>query len=759
MADLSGLVVSALAVSFEIASTLYGYGKQVKGARKEIRALSGELFGLIGVLEHVKLQDESRFLEDEETLRNGSEDADSLKPSNELSLSDGHSLASTVFEQGSQMAKATNVLKETLEFLRELRHSLDEPKGRFALAVSLLKWPLKESDMKKHLTRLERVKTFFVLTLVTGEVDQSLKAYEEITALRTLFEETSIAEENRKTHQEYSDVLSWLSPVDPNVKRRELSNLRTEGTGLWFTESPEVCDWSSLTSSSPKTLWLNGITGAGKSTLMTAAVDQLLSTDPERRDVTFFYCSFSDDESLHTENILGSLLAQTLRPFDHAYREAKALYLTLGATSLGKSVRPEPNTLIRLLRMQAKSCGHLFILIDGINECGNPDELLSSMEVIARSSYPVRILLAGIDEKGISSLLCPFPGLITQSLRPKNLKPDIYLHVQGTLTMQPRLRKLPDSLKDEIMHALTQGAQGMFRWVQCQLEILTRLRTPRAVRAALASMPLTLDKTYEALLLRIDEGEDAELSKRIFEMLAFSLRPLTLQEVTMFLQITSGMAGLDESKLLTHPTDILSICGSLLEYHANTGIVTLAHHSVKTYLTSNLPDPVSGFHLDEKSAHRSLTLSCLTYLSFAVFATPASGSAPRSRLNYYATFPLLDYAVTQWPLHLKEVSSTTDLDPTLWNTLHDFFFSKNFHTWVEFLIPGSVRAATTPPLYYAASFGLTTVVRYLLEMPGVDIEQRGGWGGATPINIASFRVCNSPSIHLLPPSSPTLKQK
>ena len=307
--------------------------------------------------------------------------------------------------------------------------------------------------------------------------------------------------------------------------------------------------------------------------------------------------------------------------------------------------------------------------------------------------------------------------------------------------MQPRLRQLPDSLKDEIMHALTQGAQGMFRWVQCQLKILSRLRTPRAVRAALDSMPLTLDQTYEALLLRIDEGEDAELSKQIFEMLAFSFRPLTLQEVTTFLQITLGKSELDESRLLTHPTDILSICGSFLEYSTRTGIVALAHHSVKTYLTSNLPGSISSFRLDEKTAHRNLTLSCLTYLSFTAFTNPASVAAQRRRRLCYTTFPLLEYAVMQWPLHLKELSSTTDLDPTLWSTLHCFFFSSNFHTWVEVLILGSVRAATTPPLYYAASFGLTTVVRYLLEMPGVNFEQRGGWGGATPINIASYRVC------------------
>ena len=85
--------------------------------------------------------------------------------------------------------------------------------------------------------------------------------------------------------------------------------------------------------------------------------------------------------------------------------------------------------------MQAKSYGHLFILIDGINECSDPEELLSSMEAIASSTYPIRIFLSGIDEKGIRPRLSSFPGLIMQSLRPKSLKPEISLHVQSTLSM------------------------------------------------------------------------------------------------------------------------------------------------------------------------------------------------------------------------------------------------------------------------------------------------------------------------------------
>ena len=745
MADVSGLVISTLAISFEIASTFYSYGKQVKGARKEIQALGNELYGLIGVLEHLKYQNEPMFLEDEETLVDKSEYLAVLPSSSRSALSGSKSTAETSLMSGSQSSEIFSVLKQTLEFLQELQKSLNEPKGRLAVAVHLLKWPLKQSDMEKHLKRIERVKTFFLLALMSDEITQSRKIYDEITALRTLIEESGFIQKDQKLQREYMDVLRWLSSVDPNRRRKEISQTRTQGTGLWFTESPAVLDWINISSSGGETVWLNGITGAGKSTLMTATVDRLLLSEPDRRDLAFFYCSFSDDQSLQTTTVLGSLLAQTLLPLDPAYTEAKVVYDDLCSKSIGKPGRMDPATLAKLLRMQDESRGHLYILIDGLNECGNPEEILDALEEATKTSVPIRIFISSINEKGIGNRLSHFPSLSVQSLRPGSVKPDIAVHVENALATQPRLRQLPSTLKSEIKHALTQGAQGMFRWVQCQLEILSRLRTPRAIREALETMPQTLDQTYEAMLLRIDKGEDADLSKQIFELLAFSLNPLTLLRITEYLQITPGLGRLDESRMLCHPTDILSICGSFLEYNPKTEIVTLAHHSVKTYLVSSLPASVTSFHLDETTAHRNIALACLTYISFADISY---STQPIKRSAAFRNVPFLNYAVMQWPLHLREVPNLTDRDPLLWTTLQDFLFGQSFRTWVQLLIPGSSLAPTTAPLYYAASFGLTNVVRYLLAMPDVNIEQKGGWGGATPINIASFRVSDIHSIVL-----------
>ncbi|KAL9101489.1 MAG: hypothetical protein Q9163_003260 [Psora crenata] len=732
--DVSSLVISVISLSFKVASTLYSYGKEVKGARRDIQSLSNELFGLIGVLEHLKLREEQCITEADAKSLESAHSPETLRSSN-LTAQREADWAS----ERSDEANVHSVLNQTLEFLHELLESLVEPKRRFKAKLHLLTWPLRASEMQKHLERLERVKTYFVLFLVTDEVDQSRKAAKELMALRTVIQNTAQAQEITESRNKRVEIVDWLSPVDPSLIRKSIAKSRTPGTGAWFIYGHAFQFWSGNASASSITYWLNGITGAGKSTLMTAAVEELISKPNMHGHLAYFYCSFNNDQSLHTRNILGSILAQTCGITDPIYGDIESMYVSSSTESMGKPGRLEVDVLTDLITKRARDKGGIYILIDGINECSKPEELLYALKAISTSASGVRIFLSSINEKGIEQHLQGMPGLRVETLRPDDIREDIGLSVEATIQSHPRLKQLPPNLKHDIAKALAKGAEGMFRWVQCQLDLLSRLRTPGAVRKALSSLPPTLDKAYEEMLLRIDGEEDVHLTKEILQILAFCRRPLTLQEISTMLQITPGMPYLDEGKYLAHPKDILGICGGFLDYHESTGLITLAHHSAKTYLTSNLQGKVSCFRIDEVEAHRAIATYCLTYLSFDSFSHDPD-FLPRAAPGLYKDFCFLDYAAQQWPLHIRELC---EIGEPLWSILRSFLLSSehgrhNFITWVQLLLPDSRNSKSTPPLYYASSFGLTTVVRYLLEM-GADVEARGGRGGATPINIAAFR--------------------
>ena len=280
--DVSGLVLTSLSICFEVTSTLYSYGKQVKGAKRDIQNLSNELFGLIGALEHLKIQQEQQT----------AHEAGSFRPlPNPETNWDGQN-ADNGKQHGSakdsHQASDASVLKQTLEFLQELQKSLNAPKGRWCAAVQRLKWPLRESEVQKHLTRLERVKTYFVLSLVTDEVDQSRKTASEILSLRTLLEDVSHrqqAADFRKRSPSYAvlkliepgsehqAMMEWLCPVDPSITRKSTEKIRMPGTGTWFTKSEELQRQSKSDESS--CFWLNGISRSHLSHWQTHVLEDL----------------------------------------------------------------------------------------------------------------------------------------------------------------------------------------------------------------------------------------------------------------------------------------------------------------------------------------------------------------------------------------------------------------------------------------------------------------------------------------------------
>ena len=111
---------------------------------------------------------------------------------------------------------------------------------------------------------------------------------------------------------------------------------------------------------------------------------------------------------------------------------------------------------------QAKSRGKLYIIVDGMNECSDPFELLDGLRRILDSTACIRVLLSSINEKDIESSLKEMPNLIEKSILPGDVEHDIGLLVQSTLESHRRLGQLSLDLKEDIASALSSGAQGMY---------------------------------------------------------------------------------------------------------------------------------------------------------------------------------------------------------------------------------------------------------------------------------------------------------
>ena len=153
-------------------------------------------------------------------------------------------------------------------------------------------------------------------------------------------------------------------------------------------------------------------------------------------------------------------------------------------------------------------------------------------------------------------------------------------------------------------------------------------------------LPSGVFATYDEILYQLctKNPDDVEDMKRILQWLAFSMEPLTLQQLAEIVSIRPNDRALDDSGIPTDLTDLAACCGSLvtiLTQDASSAqskdlrgpevtLITLAHASVEEYLTSDKigRDLSSNFHMDAKAVHHQLAKTCLQYIGFEDFEQP-----------------------------------------------------------------------------------------------------------------------------------------
>ena len=121
-----------------------------------------------------------------------------------------------------------------------------------------------------------------------------------------------------------------------------------------------------------------------------------------------------------------------------------------------------------------------------------------------------------------------------------------------------------------------------------------------------------MDDTYERILQQIDEA-DRKLAIVAFQWLAFSARPLRLNELVEVLSVQPISLCLDR---LIQPEDVLAICSSLVT-RLPFGESKLAHSTVKEYLTSNriMQTSVSALAINESGASTCIIEYSIAYLN------------------------------------------------------------------------------------------------------------------------------------------------
>ncbi|KAH9011703.1 hypothetical protein EDB83DRAFT_2557076 [Lactarius deliciosus] len=174
------------------------------------------------------------------------------------------------------------------------------------------------------------------------------------------------------------------------------------------------------------------------------------------------------------------------------------------------------------------------------------------------------------------------------------------------------MKRWRDEDKDMVVQTLSERADGMFRWVFCQLETLQHC-LPQNVPHVLCQLPATLDETYVRVLKEIGKTNQF-YAHRLLQCLTVAKRPLRVDELAEILALDfTAEEGIPELKENWRWKDeeeaVLSTCSSLISVVGPSfhHMVQFSHFSVKEFLTSDRLSTssadISYFHILSEPAH------------------------------------------------------------------------------------------------------------------------------------------------------------
>ncbi|KAK1754032.1 hypothetical protein QBC47DRAFT_414936 [Echria macrotheca] len=653
--SLAASVAGLASLTLEVIKLTTSYVDSVKNAPKESLQLAQELSALAKAL-----SDFDQF----------------LKSQNQGAMQ---------FERTSTLVIAATSCRDSLSSLRvTLAKFMDRSEGRKWYRRAM--WPLKGQGHSNAIAVLQRFTQIFHFSLTINgcnllantadEINDMHKTQtntaDDITEIRALVEGLSslnlgdwVSQQQQQIAEIHSvqqktqhlATLEWISTTNPSLSHNLALKKREPDTGTWFLESDEFCNWLH----SAGFIWLYGI----------PTREICLSSND--RVLAYFYFDFQRPEEHGIECLLGCLLRQTSAKEPVIPKPVELLYDKHGKAGHRPSAQELEMALIDVVKGLHKD---IYIIIDALDEApesnGKRGTVLKLLARLATSPCSnLHLLATSRNEIDIRSCIGPLSGNGI-SIEDSVVDADIRKYVMSSITEDDRMSKLAPGLKDLIVSRLAEGANGMFRWVFCQLDELRTSRRPADIRRTLDTLPKTLDETYERII-RDMTPSDREAAMSILTWMVYSQQTLTLEEAAEAAIIRPGPEPINPDDRLFEPSEVLRICRALIlvadeditclvesvedmsgsdesMFEADKFVdiqrlvVRFAHFSVQEYLVSGRSEMFSSWC---PSPHGYIADCCISSLCRLELETSADQAL--------ADNALIRYAAGNWNKHLSHV--------------------------------------------------------------------------------------------------------
>ncbi|KAH9167671.1 hypothetical protein EDB89DRAFT_1890364, partial [Lactarius sanguifluus] len=481
---------------------------------------------------------------------------------------------------------------------------------------------------------------------------------DDATEVKIIVQQTTDRIDDLKQNQLRESLRKWQSPPDPSTNHNIAGDRQHEGTAEWFFESDQFENWK-VTGS---LLWIHGKPGSGKSVLCSAIINDITTMcEAGSASMAYFYFDFRDLDKQARRNLLPSLLIQLSTRSDAFCDVFSRLY---GTHDKGAR-QPSDKALTQCLKdmLTLPNQGPVYLVIDALDECPDTSDVPSPREqvldlvtdLVGLRLPGLRICVTSRPEADICEALESLASQTVSLQDEGGQKNDIASYVRSVVYSGSGkfMRRWRKEDKEHVIETLSERADGMFRWVFCQLEVL-RNCLPQNVQRVLRELPNTLDETYERILREIGKV-NPDQAYRLLQCLTVATRPLRVDELAEVLALDfdgakGGIPVLNSDwRWDDEQQGVLSTCSSLIivvdDKSSKTRVVQFAHFSVKEFLTSdrlaNLAADISRFHIRLEPAHTVIAQACLAILLRSNSNDMAESGSP---LSHYAAQHWVDHA-------------------------------------------------------------------------------------------------------------------
>ncbi|CAH0055033.1 unnamed protein product [Clonostachys solani] len=428
---------------------------------------------------------------------------------------------------------------------------------------------------------------------------------------------------------------SWLmgSYCTNNIYHEAIKK-RLDGTCNWITDRPKFQSWMSKKDKF-SLLWINGPAGFGKTVLCARAVQYLTETLTTPVAHFFFSSDFESqaDPFVVIRSWIYQLILQDADIFDLVYDAWLELVDRQAAN----------HVIEKLFEDIVSSAPNCVLVLDGIDECKSLHELEHTpFEVMKRvaTNYGVQILIVSRNEPDIRHALEDDGGVQRfneYKITTHDVRQDTESYSRSIV--RKRLSNKAEDIKNDVSQRMAARCDGQFLWLKMQGDSLRRGMSKKQLEQAINNTPSGLTQIYERNWESISSYEPPDM-KRAYNLLrwaAFSLRPLTVGEITEAVLIEDDSSEFPIEELPDKfdedyiNSEILDLCGSLIEVrpsqlHILKKYVTVhvTHFSVRQYLLQKVSGTAQVLGANgrlqasnEVLENTLLAKRCLQYIQFS----------------------------------------------------------------------------------------------------------------------------------------------